>query len=51
MMGDEALCYAFYDEPELVHDIMDGYTDFCLRLWEKLCVGVSYDLIECWRCD
>lgn len=49
MMGDEALCYAFYDEPELVHDIMDSYTDFCLRLWEKLCVGVSYDLIECWE--
>ena len=49
MMGDEGLCYAFYDEPELVHDIMDTYTDFCLRLWEKLCVGVEYDLIECWE--
>lgn len=49
MMGDEALCYAFYDEPELVHDIMSTYTDFCLRLWEKMCVGVSYDLIECWE--
>ena len=49
MMGDEALCYAFYDEPELVHDMMDSYIDFCLRLWEKLCVGVSYDLIECWE--
>lgn len=49
MMGDEALCYAFYDEPELVHDIMDSYIDFCLHLWEKLCVGVSYDLIECWE--
>ena len=49
MMGDEALCYAFYDDPELVHDIMDSYTDFCLKLWEKLCIGVSYDLIECWE--
>lgn len=49
MMGDEALCYAFYDEPELVHDIMDSYVSFCLRLWEKLCRDVSFDLIECWE--
>ncbi len=49
MMGDEGLCFAFYDEPELVHDIMDSYTDFCLKLWEKMCVGVQYDLIECWE--
>lgn len=49
MMGDEALCYAFYDEPELVHDIMDSYISFCLKLWEKLCKDVEFDLIECWE--
>lgn len=49
MMGDEALCYAFYDDPELVHDIMDSYMDFCCRLWERLCDGVAFDLIESWE--
>lgn len=49
MMGDEALCYAFYDDPELVHDIIDTYVGFCLKLWEKLCAGVQYDLIESWE--
>lgn len=49
MMGDEALCYAFYDDPDLVHDIIDGYIDFCLKLWEKLCKNVSFDLIESWE--
>ena len=49
MMGVEALCYAFYDDPELVHDIMDSYMDFCCRLWERLCDGVAFDLIESWE--
>ena len=49
MMGDEALCYAFYDDPGLVHDIMDSYIVFCLKLWERLCVKVDFDLIECWE--
>lgn len=49
MMGDEALCYAFYDDPDLVHDIMDSYMDFCCRLWERLCDGVAFDLIESWE--
>lgn len=49
MMGDEALCYAFYDTPELVHDIIDTYISMCLKLWEVLCDGVSFDLVECWE--
>jgi uroporphyrinogen-III decarboxylase len=49
MMGDEALCYAFYDDPGLVHEIMDGYVSFCLTLWERLCAKVQFDLIESWE--
>lgn len=49
MMGDENLCYAFYDEPELVHDIMDTYCSFCMTIWEKLCKDVSFDVIESWE--
>jgi len=49
LMGDEALAYAFYDDPALVHDIMDTYTDFALRLWAKMTREVDFDLIECWE--
>ncbi|MBT3374816.1 MAG: hypothetical protein HN742_02135 [Lentisphaerae bacterium] len=48
-MGDENLAYAFYDAPELVHQMMDDYTDFALQLWEKQCVNIQFDLIECWE--
>ena len=49
MMGDESLAYAFYDEPEMVHDIMDSYTDMCIGIWSKMAENVEFDLIECWE--
>lgn len=48
-MGDEGLAYAFYDQPALVHDMMEYYTDFAVRLWEKQAAEVEFDLIECWE--
>ena len=49
LMGDENLAYAFYDDPALVHDIMDSYTDMAIRIWSKMCAVVEFDLIECWE--
>jgi hypothetical protein len=49
LMGDEALAYAFYDAPDLVHDIMDRYTDMALTVWSKMVVELDFDLIECWE--
>ena len=49
MMGDEKLAYAFYDEPELVHDIMDSYTETAIRIWSKMVEEADFDLIECWE--
>lgn len=49
MMGDEALCYAIYDQPELIRDIMDTYIDMCIKIWEIMCRDVQFDLIECWE--
>jgi hypothetical protein len=48
-MGDENMAYAFYDQPELMHAIMDDYTDFALAVWEKMVGDVQFDLIECWE--
>jgi len=49
MMGDEHLALAFYDDPELVHAIMDDYTDFVLRAWARSARGVQFDLVEFWE--
>lgn len=49
VMGDEALSYMFYDDPELVHEIMDYYTDFALKLFERQCAEIEFDLIEFWE--
>jgi len=48
-MGDEALALAFYDDPDLVHDIIDSYTDMAIAIWEKQVREVDFDLIECWE--
>ena len=49
MMGDVNLAYAFYDDPALVHDIMDSYTEMAISVWKKMARDVDFDLIECWE--
>jgi len=49
MMGDEQLLFAFYDDPGLVHDIMDTYTTVVLDIWKRMTVHVEFDLIEFWE--
>jgi uroporphyrinogen-III decarboxylase len=49
LVGDEHLAYMFYDDPELVHDIMDYYTDMVLIMWERMCQQTQFDLIEFWE--
>ena len=48
-MGDEALALAFYDDPDLVRDMVETYTDLALALFEKQARDVEFDLIECWE--
>jgi len=49
LIGDENLAYMFYDDPELVHEIMDYYTDMALGMWTRMCAEVEFDLIEFWE--
>lgn len=49
MMGDERLLFAFYDDPALVHDIMDYYTGMAIAIWDRMVANVEFDLIECWE--
>lgn len=49
LMGDERLLYAFYDDPALVHDLMDTYTNMVLAIWSRMVKEVDFDLIEFWE--
>ena len=43
LMGDEALCYAFYDQPALLHDILSTFAETSVRVIRRLCGHVTLD--------
>ncbi|MGQ9454697.1 MAG: uroporphyrinogen decarboxylase family protein [Armatimonadota bacterium] len=43
LMGEEMACLAFYDQPELVRDILDTITDTVVRVLERVCSAVQVD--------
>ena len=43
LLGDEALCLAFYDQPELVHDILDTIGETAFRVLERVTRAVPVD--------
>jgi len=49
LMGVEEMLVAFYDEPDMVHDMMDHLTALWLALWEKVAAEVQIDHIHIWE--
>jgi uroporphyrinogen-III decarboxylase len=49
MMGVEELLVSFYEQPELIHDMMDYLTDFWIAIYEKVCKDVKIDAIHMWE--
>lgn len=49
LMGVEEFLIAFYDQPELIHDMMDTLTDMWLNLYEKVIKDVRVDCIHIWE--
>lgn len=49
MMGVEELLVSFYDQPELIHEMMDYLTDFWIAIYEKVCKEVKVDAIHMWE--
>jgi hypothetical protein len=43
LLGEERLCMAFYDQPELIHDILDTIATQALRTIEEVCRAVQVD--------
>jgi uroporphyrinogen decarboxylase len=49
VMGVEELLVAFYDEPEMVRDIMQTYTTIWLDVYEEIVKVVPVDHIHIWE--
>ena len=45
MMGEEALCLAYYERPELVHDIVQTISDTAFRVLERATRTVAIDVL------
>ncbi|MGE4564219.1 MAG: uroporphyrinogen decarboxylase family protein [Victivallaceae bacterium] len=46
LFGEEALCYAVYDQPELIHDMLDTIRDCVLAVIDELARrGVKADIL------
>ncbi len=43
LMGEEAACLAFYDQPELIHDILDTIANTALKVLDRVSSTVRID--------
>jgi uroporphyrinogen decarboxylase len=46
IMGYENLFVSYYDQPGLVHDILDTFTELWIRIWEEVLGQVEIDMVH-----
>jgi hypothetical protein len=46
LMGDAAVCVAYYEQPELIHDILKTISDTAFRVLERVSSAVQVDLLS-----
>lgn len=49
LLGAEELLMAFYDHPDMIHDMMQHLTGLWLALWERVAAEVQIDHIHIWE--
>jgi hypothetical protein len=49
LMGVERCLFAFYDEPDLVREIIDTYTDLWISLYRRAAKAVTIDHVHIWE--
>jgi uroporphyrinogen decarboxylase len=49
LMGVDYLLTAFYDEPDLIHDILDTLTELWIGLWEEQVSQFEVDSVTFWE--
>ena len=45
LLGEEALCIAYYEQPELIHDILNTIGDTAFRVLDRVSAHVQIDLL------
>ena len=45
LLGEEALCIACYEEPEMLHDMLDTFADTAVRVIERVGEGCPLDCL------
>lgn len=46
LMGEEGLCMAYYDDPELVYDMLDTIGETALRVLDRVSAAVQVDMLS-----
>ena len=46
LLGEEGLCISFYEQPELIHDILQTIGDTAYKVLESVCKEVQVDLLS-----
>ncbi|MBR0464487.1 MAG: hypothetical protein IJJ23_08925 [Clostridia bacterium] len=46
LMGEENLCLAFYDMPDMIRDMLDTFADTCLKVYERVSDYLTMDLLH-----
>ena len=46
LMGEEMLCIAYYEQPELVHDILNTIGDIAFKVLDRVSSAVKIDLLS-----
>jgi uroporphyrinogen decarboxylase len=49
LFGLEGLCVAYHEQPALVHEIMEHWADFYIRLASRVWADIQYDFILIWE--
>ena len=49
LMGVEEMLLGFYDQPEMIRDMMERLTTIWLALWERVAAEVQIDHIHIWE--
>jgi uroporphyrinogen decarboxylase len=49
LFGVEGLCLAYYDQPALIHEVMEHWVEFYCRLMDRVWQSVQFDFILIWE--
>ncbi len=46
LFGEEAICYAAFDCPEVIHDILNTISDTALKIFERITSEIQIDILS-----